>query len=319
MTSSYAVTDPTNLHDNGYTTDQTNYRESSVFARWVFRTDATYMHLKTWNTIYGSYPAWTHIGVLVNEALNTTLEAVAANAQQFEVTLPAGHKAVELVAGLQSKPAATLLGTFLKSVYFAGGITKQISPSTLSDRVVVYGDSITVGANATYPTSEGWPVLLRANIPIAVEAWGYRTLYDDAHTVPLRAALVAQLASFGPGAIWLAIGTNDYGLEEWSAADFGTAYAALMDDLHVALPSATIYCQTPIERTDESANIFGDTLGDYRTQIATAVSTRTAFAILVDGTDVAFPQSPGDLDDGTHPTTAGHAKYYAAVKAVLGV
>jgi hypothetical protein len=75
-----------------------------------------------------------------------------------------------------------------------------------------------------------------------------------------------------------------------------------------------IYCQTPLVRSVESANGSGSTLGDYRTQIATAVSSRTAFATLVDGTAIL---TTADLDDGVHPTTAGHAAYAAYVGGVL--
>lgn len=137
---------------------------------------------------------------------------------------------------------------------------------------------------------------------------------DNPHTS--RAAFVAKVAAASPSKIWLAIGTNDYGLNKWSAASFGTAYAALLDDLHTALPSATIYCQTPIVRSTETANGSGSTLGNYRTQISTAQSTRTGYAVLVNGATIL---TTGDLDDGVHPTTAGHATYYAAVKTALGI
>jgi lysophospholipase L1-like esterase len=77
------------------------------------------------------------------------------------------------------------------------------------------------------------------------------------------------------------------------------------------MPSLAIYAQTPILKTSDGS------LGDYRAQIATAQSTRTAYCTLVDGT--AILNGTTDLDDGVHPTTAGHAKYAAAVKTVLGL
>jgi lysophospholipase L1-like esterase len=136
-----------------------------------------------------------------------------------------------------------------------------------------------------------------------------------------RAGFVSKLGSVYPGAdiIWLAIGTNDYGLNKWSAANFGYAYAALLDALHVRFPTATIYTQTPIQRTVETANTFGDTLPNYRTQITTAQAARAAWCTLVVGTGATWPQAPGDLDDGVHPTDAGHLKYANSVKTVLGL
>ena len=308
------------LWDTGTTsTPSASYILASPFSRWRWQTDATELWLKTFNNIYGLFPDWTHIDVSVNGASYAVLAASAANTQVFQQALPAGNKIVDIVLGLQSKPSATVLGTFPNVIYFFGGTptgTTMLTPS-VSNRLVIYGDSIAVGANATYPTHEGWAAKLRTlRGNVAVEAWGYRSLYDDCVDSTARAAFVTQMASYSPSLIWLAIGTNDYGLNKWSAASFGTAYAALLDDLHTALPSAAIYCQTPVIRTTETANGNGSTLGAYRTQIATAQAARSGYCTLVDGTAIL---TVGDLDDGVHPSTAGHATYYASVKATLGL
>lgn len=318
--SAFALADPTTLFDNGYNVASGTgnyYRTSSPFARWVFDTDAAHAYISAVTTAFSLFPGYAHIGVIVDGASYATLSFINTSNQVFRVALPSGTKRVELVAGLQSKPAAAVLGTFLQSVTFSVGTTTLVEPTAPANRVVVYGDSIAVGDGSLYPTSQAWPVLLRADLPVAVEAWGYRSLYDDANTAELRAALVAQLASFAPGAVWLAIGTNDYGLNKWAAAAFGAAYAALLDDLHTALPDATIYCQTPLLRGTETANGSGSTLGDYRTQIATAQSTRTDWAVLVDGT--AMLELTDLSADQIHPTTAGHALYAAAVATALGL
>src|SRR6185369_1627561 len=108
-----------------------------------------------------------------------------------------------------------------------------------------------------------------------LEGWGFRSLFDDANTSGLRNAFVSRIASYAPATIWIAIGTNDYGLNKWTPANFGTAYAATLDGLHAALPSARIICQTPIVRSVETANGFGNTLSDYRSQISTACNARS--------------------------------------------
>jgi hypothetical protein len=91
----------------------------------------------------------------------------------------------------------------------------------------------------------------------------------------------------------------------------------LLDDLHAALPALTIYCQTPIPRSSEVANASGSTLGDYRTQIATAQSTRSSYCTLVNGS--TFLTYPTNYADTVHPDTAGHLQHANAVRAVLGV
>lgn len=308
------------LFDTGTTsTPSASYILASPFSRWVWTTDAAEVWIKGYTNLYSNFATWAYLAVLSNGSLVGTIAASADGVFAGKLALPAGAKTVEIVSSLQSKPSSTVIGTFPTCVYFFGGSsngTAMQSPSA-SGRLLIYGDSIAVGANATAPTTEGWATLLRAyRGNVALEAWGYRSLNDDASDGTARAAFVTQMASYSPSIIWLAIGTNDYGLNKWTAANFGTAYAALLDDLHTALPSATIYCQTPLVRSTETANGSGSTLGNYRTQISTAQSTRSAYAVLVDGSAIL---TTGDLDDGVHPTTEGHALYYAAVKTTLGI
>lgn len=318
----YYPMDAAQFADNGYSDVGANYTRSSPLARARFTTDAPTVEVDTYTDIYGTFPSFAKLGVRVNGADQATLATTATGANRLSAALGAGLKTVEVIAGLQSAPSGTVLGTFIRSVSFLGGATAARLSSGVANRLVVYGDSIATGANATNPALQAWPQLLRANWPgsVLVEAWGYRTLYDDANTSGLRAAFVARLVSYGPSALWLAIGTNDYGLNKWGATSFGAAYAALLDDLHTALPSLTIYCQTPVLRVspaNETANGSGSTLNNYRTQIATAQAARNSYCVLVDGTTIL---ASGDFDtDGIHPTTAGHAVYRTAARGVLGV
>lgn len=313
MASSYAVVTDS-LFDNGYTSDQTNYLLSSPLARWVFTTSAHNMYLKTWCTIYGTFPQYAHIGVWINGSYYTTLVCTGANENYFNITLPAGRKTVQLITGLQVRFTPPM-GTFIKSVYFSGaGDTEQVTPN-YSNRLLCYGDSIVVGANAPYPTGHAWPVLLRNNYSrsVMVEGGGSRTLQGDCPDADGRTTFAALLAAYDPSTIWLAIGTNDFGLSTWSSSDFGIAYADLLDKLHTELPTVPIYCQTPLTRTDEAEKTGGHgDLPAYRTEIVTAVSTRTEYCTLVNG-----PGLITSFDDNVHPDTDGHAEYAAAVNAVL--
>lgn len=321
----YWTPEPSNTFDNLLSTQGSDgaYR-LSPYARMRFTTDATSVDLDIVSDIYGTFTAYAHIGVIVNGAVHANIAATQAAMKRYTQSLPAGSaKTVELVWGLQSRPSATVLGTFIKMVAFPQNTNTSLASAPAGSKLLIYGDSIAVGANATNPDTEGWPYLISAQWSgqTIVEAFGYRSLYDDAVDSSARATFVAKVATASPARIWLAIGTNDYGLNKWSAASFGTAYAALLDDLHTALPSATIYCQTPILRVSpaaETANASGSTLGNYRTQISTAQAARASYCVLVDGSAILSAGASYD-SDGIHPSTAGHATYYAAVKAALGI
>jgi lysophospholipase L1-like esterase len=307
----------TDLADNGYNVARSGYFECSPLARAMFTTSALRLRIDMFSNLWATWPAITMVAVRSNGALVANVGLPADGMAYAIVELPAGSgKTVEVIAGGQQKPAATLTGVFPFKVSFDGGAV-LVAPVKPASRVVVYGDSISCGFGATNPPSEGWAQLLRAQIPVALEAWGYRSLHDDYAVDPTFVALAGQLASYAPSRVWLAIGTNDYGLSGglWTAAAFGTAYGTMLDAIHAALPSATIYAQSPTIRTSEAANGLGSTLPDYRAQIVTATGAR-GWSTYVSGLPILVV---GDLADTTHPHTAGHNKLYLSIKGTLGV
>jgi lysophospholipase L1-like esterase len=305
--------------DTGAVVQESGYVRSSAFSRASYQTAATKILVTLQSPARTSLSTMIQLGVYVDGVFQEAILPTSTAAMSQIVNLPAGTKTVDFVGGLQTAPAQAVpaLGTYFVGASANAAMT--VLTPTPTNRLLIYGDSIAVGANADTPPQAGWGVLVRnayAPDSVAFEAFGFRSLALDADTAPKRAALVSTLAAYSPARIWLAIGTNDYGLNKWTAANFQTAYAALLDDLHAALPSALIYAQTPLVRTTETANSLGDTLGAYRTAISNAVSTRTAYTTLVDGTAIL---TTGDLADGVHPTTAGHAIYAAYVETVLGI
>lgn len=292
---------------------QSGYTQVSPFSRIIYSTAATSATVYSFNNIYSIYPQFTQLGVVVNGVHYSTITLSAYGNATNVVTLPSGPKTVEFIIGLQSKPSGSIIGSYINNITFNETATPI---SYANSGVLFYGDSITVGANSTIPTSQGYAVLQRHlyGKRIAIDGYGYKALNDDTNTPALETAAVARLATYNPSVIWLAIGTNDYGLNKWNAVSFGTAYASFLDQLHAAIPSAKIVAQTPIVRVKETANTFGNTTGDYRAQVITACSTRP-WVTLVNGPGIL---NTSDLDGtGVHPTTAGHAKYAAYVNEIL--
>jgi len=308
---------PSFYSDTAVFTPQTTYHYGSAFSHVDLSTSATDFVVAISSPVYDYYPQYAFVGVYVNDAYHSQIEATQAGMKEYSLTLDAGVKNIRLVHGLQTNNGG-VWGTFVTSVRANAPMTQ--TQGLTADRIVAYGDSITVGSDASPITQKAWAAQIQYALALlfqrsfALEAWGGRALHDDCVDASARTAFVAKIQAYNPSSFWMAIGTNDYGLNLWTAANFGTAYAATLDALHAAMPDLYIYCQTPILRAVETANGLGSTLGDYRTAIATAVSTRTSFCELVDGTVFV---DIGDIPDGVHPDTAGHDSYAAAVGVIL--
>lgn len=304
--------------ETSYGSDSAVYVKHSPGARLVYTTEATELTLTLYNDIYSTFPQFTSVNVRVNGADFADVAPGAAGETVHVIPLDPGTKTVEIIGGLQSAQSPNRAGTYIRSASFNNAATLRAAVS--SPRILIYGDSITAGANAAYPAKQGWTQVVRNAYSGSVlsMAQGQRSLHNDASTAALRAGFARHIANSQPNIIWLAIGTNDYSGKKWSSTDFGVAYGDFLDKLHEENPGITIYAQTPIVRNTEGEVQAGyGTLGDYRTAIASAVAGKS-FVTLVDGTAIAFPQT-GDLDDGVHPTAAGQAKYAAAVKTILGI
>lgn len=293
------------LWENGYD-NVANPRQSTLaFVR--LTTDATVLKVTGTTTNYTVSNNYAALGLRVNGVDQPPLVFPSNGTNVFTVSLPSGNKTIDITSGPQTRPSSMVLGSFVDSFELQGLSTYAVIAPTSTDRLVVYGDSIASGyEDSVYNGTRGWVSLLRnARQNVLFEGFAYRAIYDDAIDAPTLSAFVSRTASYSPTKIWLAVGTNDYGLNRWSAASFGTAYASMLDALHTALPSTTLYCQTPIVRSGEGANGFGNTLSDYRTRIVSACTARS-WTVLVDGTQIV---TLSDLVSGLHPTTSGHIKY----------
>lgn len=308
---------------NGVDVDRTTYRERSCLADVVIETDATQLQVELYTSIRSYYAGFAHLSVeaagdwtiadsTVDNAVNTAL-----------VTVPgSGLRQVRISDQITSLILGTVRGTWLRRVTAVdGSVLRVVPPPTVTARWVAYGDSIAAGQGDIGVSAgrEGWLPRVRQGEPglsVAIEAYGGRCLHDD-YVGGAFTALIARLVSLAADCtdpaqvtIYIAIGTNDFGLAKWSnVADFQTAYQTLLTAIRAALPSARIVCQTPIARTDVGSNGFGQTIAQYRTAVTAALAASgISNATSLDGTTLV---ASGELNaDGVHPASR-HNPIYA--------
>lgn len=335
VNSSGTVTlDNDDLWFNGY--DGTGNPRQSPYAEWRFTTNAQILEITGTTDIEDDYGSYGHLGLWVNGVWTTpNLDFTANGTQTFTFRLYGTHatlgstKTIKIVTSLQSFPndEPYAQGSYIDSVvlkdWFATPTYTLIPPSD-AYKLIVYGDSITVGAFASSPARNAPAVLVRwlwGDRNVMVEGHGFRALYDDASDATARTNFANRLAGYNAQYLWLAIGTNDYGASaDWSAANFGTAYADLLDKIHTAAPDLQIFCQSPIQRiapAGETANGFGNTLDDYRSQISTAVSTRTSYCTYVNGASGGVVSNAGIDTDGIHINNVGAGQYAEKIRRTV--
>lgn len=296
------------LHGSLIRVDHPTHVEGDAFSYAEFETEASAIEIESYSTMVGLYPALADIGVTVNDQFHQRIRHLANGTLKTTVPLPAGTKTVRIVNGPQARanpaPGSPWYGTWVKA--FTADAPLRSMPS--GECLFVYGDSIATGAWAADTQSEAWIPLVREalGIRVASKAIGSQTLWDDCNTPALAKDFADRIARIAPTKIWLAIGTNDFGLGRWSAAAFGAAYGQLLDAMRELMPWAEVYAQTPLLRTETGVQAFRDA-------IANACATRS-WVTLVDGTAI-MPLTR--LPDGLHPDTLGHEMYAEYVVGAL--
>lgn len=224
------------------------------------------------------------------------------------ITLTEGN---EILSG--GSTIASVTGTFI--THLRKPVNSVLSsPSAPQKRLVLLGDSIFSGFYPTNVFTTSITAKLRSDFPtsgtggVTCFCWGSNSIYmltsqGIGDTNQTASWLTSCLDGTTNNYLWIQLGTNDYGLPLMSATNFGTAYSGLLDAIHTFSPNTIIYCQTPFQRispSTESANAYGNTLNDYRSQIGSAVGLRSSYCILVDGTTIY--SNPTIYNSGSNPT-----------------
>lgn len=242
-------------------------------------------------------------GCYSNGAYVGTNQGILSATDINDFILPTGsNKSIEIWEGNQVDTSSS---NNLATGYFVTHLRLPVGASLVSPanppqkRFVLLGDSIMSGFFSAIPNQTSVTAQLRLDFPtsgtgqVTCHSWGGNSLYYEANTSGLRSTLASLLASELDGTstnyLWIELGTNDYGVGYWTAANFGIAYADLLDKIHAASPTTQIYCQTPFPRVSpgsEAVNALGDTLTAFRSQITTAATSRSSYCTVIDGTTI---------------------------------
>jgi lysophospholipase L1-like esterase len=313
--------DPTIISVNGTSVVRHNAL-GSLRLRTAAECSAVYVRLisnQNRSNAKGAWAVWID-GVFRGTINTPSTTYIAAGSSEIAVCRidvdPSAAHTIELYSG---NIEGGSYGTWITQVWGAGPNPSILLNPTAAKRMVIYGDSITVGYGATTPSTEGWVPLLRQQNPtwrFSTEAWGGRQLYDDTGSgvAAITSRLVALTFSASTArAIALLIGYNDWANATMTAATFATLLGQLCDAIHAADSGIKIIAQTLFPCGNEAGvNGRGEGISAFRSAATSVANARPSFVQLVDASGWAI-----QLADSAHPGTLGNTQISALYTPII--
>lgn len=229
-----------------------------------------------------------------------------------------------LTSGLNANPGGVgPNGNYLTTIQYNGDATLSVvAPQAVGDRVLMFGDSISVGGqNIDAPNTAAVNKLRASGYSVMSEGSGSDWLgrwNQGTAAAPNFTALINRLVSYAPETIWVQMGHNDASRLSTSWDNninyYANAYTSLIDSLHTALPNAHIFCQSVMATNPAVYNNFGD----KQLQIC-GDSARKAYAAPVNARNfvTGYGAAGTYMSDQYHPNAAGDAMYANRIKEYL--
>jgi lysophospholipase L1-like esterase len=224
---------------------------------------------------------------------------------------------------------ASSRGSFFVDAFFPADWAVRPVPPPVSGRVLVeIGDSLTLGAQATLPESEGMGNYEETRFPglVVYEAASSRWLLHIAADAATCAATAQEIAKANPTDVGIQIGVNDKinnAVANWTPATIETAYNNLFDAIHAATPWVFLHIYEPYTCSGgtETNPVNGLTMAQVRTACRNAANRadRAGYCHLKPAADADMPQSAFLLGDGIHLNTDGQAIAGVARCAFMGI
>lgn len=258
------------------------------------------------------YIAWNGVeGVVDGIYTNVTRTVVLYNGSH-DVTLRDGP------ANCVGYPAyLSVLAKFI-GLKTNADLTAHSQP-TPRNVIVVVADSVGQGTGATHPTTEGYVPKLRdahgheSSISIVGaggDAIGYHYAID-ATMDRFASRVAAHCIGSDVNTVFIQLGLNDYinrvTLGQ-TAAQFGARLGLFLDKLRIRVPNAKVIVASP-------TLMSGDALTDWRTETATACSSRKWVRYVNGATQTPITA----WADGLHPSTAQYTILCECIESITGL
>jgi lysophospholipase L1-like esterase len=283
---------------------ESGYNKRNSFSEYSFNTNDDLIYIK------GVVEQQNLIHVYEDDVYSQSISITGGDLKP--VTLSAGMKKTTLINDWNTAPVSEVLGCFLTDLRVFNYEKVQTQSN---DQIVLWGDSISVGGNATNPVNEGYGRLIQIEegVQTAHLGWAYSKLSDIAATSGLISEQMAYMQTLFTGItgrkiVLIQIGVNDISAA-LSAEDFETYYGNFIDAIRALDTDIEVYCPGVLPYDGESALAAA-----YRTAVSDLCSTR-AWATYITPTGIIT--YPGDYADAVHPNTSGHDKLKDAFYTVI--
>jgi hypothetical protein len=322
--------------DFAFTTYDLNkgaYWQRSGQARIGIDTHATSLEVGVQAILGATYPsiqAAEHLLTITDAAgnfVNHLLPATTSGEQTLTVSnlLGSGVRRFYITEPENTQAGATdFIGTYLTKVKrLNDSILQRVAVVRAPNRVVVSGNSISVGNGASNTSCYAWVVCLRQLLGAAWEVantgWGIAYAGGRFNMAALQQAEANRVVSYFAGATGAKVyidvlGTNDAYYVPGDPATIAAYKAGVWDKIHALDPTIRVYSGTPLWRGNkDSANSLGKVLADYATAFNTVAQSRSAYVTAVDClswlSEVDFRQTNTGIPvDNLHPNDTGHFK-----------
>lgn len=308
----------TNVFDNNFINsiiyeNQIGYNVRNAFSEWKFQYSGVYLGLKVKPTLYSTFPVYTSIQIIVNGVYYLNVKFTDETIK--EIILPTGNKTIQLIEGALNKPSTIFNGTFLTEIWLHENRFTKINETSVSEKIVVLGDSISTGFKPDNPQQGTWSRRFSSSggRNVGILGWGNGQLYHYAGDSTKRAQTISYIQNMLSNVtttkkLAILIGTNDWAVGV-NLTNFDQWYKDLIDDLNALDSSIQMFCISPLARSGDNSNL--DTM---RSNIDTMCSTRSFATHIAGKTILTYPDYFADI---VHPNEGGHTLLYSYLSSIL--